>query len=202
MFYIYLNESMVDIMYSSEIYKTHKIEIQIFNNEFKIFIYLMRIYNAKSSQVSVPLTLTQKIIVPSYGISESFMPNPKFLSLIVTSFDYSDLALIVSGPIEMTMCSETPCAAGFVVNSVEEAIERFTVPTTASMKCAAKVQDPLNKEPEKVVKPVVKPIEEPVAEPVKEEEVASTPPETEEGDVPEEPAPKKVTRRKVTKKKQ
>ena len=201
MFYIYLNELMVDIMYSSEIYKTHKIEIQIFNNEFKIFIYLMRIYNAKSSQVSVPLTLTQKIIVPSYGISESFMPNPKFLSLIVTSFDYSDLALIVSGPIEMTMCSETPCASGFVVNSVEEAVERFTTPTTASMKCAAKVQDPLNKEPEKVVKPVVKPIEEPVAEPVR-EEVASTPPETEEGDVPEEPAPKKVTRRKVTRKKQ
>lgn len=106
----------------------------------------MRIYNARKSQISIPLTATQKIVVPSYGTSESFLPNPKILSLIVTSFDYSDIALIVSGPNEMTMCSETPCCSGFVVNSLEEALERFQTETTASMKCAAKVIDPINED--------------------------------------------------------
>ncbi len=106
----------------------------------------MRIYNARKSQVSIPLTTTQRIVVPSLGTSESFLPNPRILSLIVTSFDYSDIALIVSGPNEMTMCSETPCCSGFVVNSLEEAIERFSTDTTASMKCAAKVIDPINEE--------------------------------------------------------
>ena len=106
----------------------------------------MRIYNARKSQISIPLTATEKIVVPSYGTSESFLPNPKILSLIVTSFDYSDVALIVSGPNEMTMCSETPCCSGFVVNSLEEALERFQTETTASMKCAAKVIDPINEE--------------------------------------------------------
>ena len=106
----------------------------------------MRIYNARKSQISIPLTATEKIVVPSYGTSESFLPNPRILSLIVTSFDYSDIALIVSGPNEMTMCSETPCCSGFVVNSLEEALERFQTETTASMKCAAKVIDPINEE--------------------------------------------------------
>ena len=106
----------------------------------------MRIYNARKSQISIPLTATEKIVVPPYGTSTSFLPNPKILSLIVTSFDYSDIALIVSGPNEMTMCSETPCCSGFVVNSLEEALERFQTETTASMKCAAKVIDPINEE--------------------------------------------------------
>lgn len=106
----------------------------------------MIIYNARQSQISIPLTATEKIVVPGYGTSMSFMPNPKILSLIVTSFDYSDIALIVSGPIEMTMCSETPCCAGFVASSLEEALERFDTPTTASMKCAAKIIDPINEE--------------------------------------------------------
>ena len=106
----------------------------------------MRIYNARKSQISIPLTATEKIVVPSLGTSDSFLPNPRILSLIVTSFDYSDIALIVSGPNEMTMCSETPCAAGFVVNSLEEALQRFSEKTNASMKCAAKVVDPINEE--------------------------------------------------------
>lgn len=173
----------------------------------------MRIYNSQNSQISIPLTATEKIIVPAHGTSLSFMPNPRILSLIVTSFDYSDIALIVSGPIEMTMCSETPCCSGFVVSSVEEAIERFTTPTTASMKCAAKVIDPIN-EAKKTEKKAEEPCstndeEQPVpaAEEVKTEEapqakaekpVAVEAPEGPEEDAPQKKAPK---RRKSSKKK-
>ena len=128
----------------------------------------MRIYNARKSQISIPLTATEKIVVPSYGTSESFLPNPRILSLIVTSFDYSDIALIVSGPNEMTMCSETPCCSGFVANSLEEALERFQTETTASMKCAAKVIDPINEERLEEAKKAEKAESEPTPE-VKEE---------------------------------
>lgn len=176
----------------------------------------MRIYNSQNSQISIPLTATEKIIVPAHGTSLSFMPNPRILSLIVTSFDYSDIALIVSGPIEMTMCSETPCCSGFVVSSVEEAIERFTTPTTASMKCAAKVIDPINeakKTEKKADEPATTNDEEqpvPAAEEVKTEEAPQEVPqaekqvaeETPEG--PEEDAPQKKEapkRRRSSKKK-
>lgn len=174
----------------------------------------MRIYNSQNSQISIPLTATEKIIVPAHGTSLSFMPNPRILSLIVTSFDYSDIALIVSGPIEMTMCSETPCCSGFVVSSVEEAIERFTTPTTASMKCAAKVIDPINeaKTEKKTEEPCSTNDEEqpePDADEVKAEEApqaeAEKPvpeeaglPEGQAEDAPQKKAPK---RRKSSKKK-
>lgn len=137
----------------------------------------MRIYNSQNSQISIPLTATEKIIVPAHGTSLSFLPNPRILSLIVTSFDYSDIALIVSGPIEMTMCTETPCCSGFVVSSVEEAIERFTTPTTASMKCAAKVVDPIN---EATATETKAPVEEPVAEEKPTEETTSEVPQIQE----------------------
>ena len=175
----------------------------------------MRIYNSQNSQISIPLTATEKIIVPAHGTSLSFMPNPRILSLIVTSFDYSDIALIVSGPIEMTMCSETPCCSGFVVSSVEEAIERFTTPTTASMKCAAKVIDPINEaktekkveepattndeeqpEPDAKVTDEVKAEEAPQAE--AEKPVPEEAPEGQAEDAPQKKAPK---RRKSSKKK-
>lgn len=170
----------------------------------------MRIYNSQNSQISIPLTATEKIIVPAHGTSLSFMPNPRILSLIVTSFDYSDIALIVSGPIEMTMCSETPCCSGFVVSSVEEAIERFTTPTTASMKCAARVIDPINeaKAEEKKEEPCSTNDEEPVpaAEEVKTEEapqaekpVAEEAPEGMEEDAPQKKETPK--RRRSSKKK-
>lgn len=140
----------------------------------------MRIYNARKSQISIPLTATEKIVVPSYGTSESFLPNPKILSLIVTSFDYSDIALIVSGPNEMTMCSETPCCSGFVVNSLEEALERFQTETTASMKCAAKVIDPINEERLEEAKKAEKAES---SEPENKEEEASEPETINVGDI-------------------
>ena len=176
----------------------------------------MRIYNSQNSQISIPLTATEKIIVPAHGTSLSFMPNPRILSLIVTSFDYSDIALIVSGPIEMTMCSETPCCSGFVVSSVEEAIERFTTPTTASMKCAAKVIDPINeaKKTEKKAEELCSTNDEeqpvPAAEEAKTEEAPQEVPQAEKQvaeeapEGPEEDAPQKKEapkRRRSSKKK-
>ena len=106
----------------------------------------MRIYNGTKSQVNLPLG-TQRLTIPSHTVSGDFMPNNDFLSLLVSSYGYDELALIVSGPFEITLCSSIPSCAGFVVQSLEEAIERFTPKTEEK------------KEIKEEVKPEEKPIE-------------------------------------------
>lgn len=87
----------------------------------------MRIYNAKNSQIDIPLVAGgERLTVESKSVSRDFMPNKDFLSLIVTAFDYDEIALIVSGPFEISMCSQVSCIPGFVVNSLEDAILRFS----------------------------------------------------------------------------
>ena len=87
----------------------------------------MRIYNAKNSQIDIPLVAGgERLTVAAKSVSRDFMPNKDFLSLIAPAFDYNELALIVSGPYEISMCSQVSCIPGFVVNSLEDAILRFT----------------------------------------------------------------------------
>lgn len=151
----------------------------------------MRVYNGTKAQVDIPLTGTQRIQIASYSVSGDFLPNTEFLSLLVSSFDYSELALVVSGPYEINMCSQVSGAVGFVVNSVEEALARFAPKTTT--------------EPVKVV---VEQSEEKVVEEVKEEEVVAEEPITEVTpeeptvveEVEEKPEPVKVKKAKKAKK--
>lgn len=81
----------------------------------------MQIYNPTNSEIEMPLTGSQMLRVPAGGTSEVFYCNKDFLSLLVTSFDYGELYLIVTGPSEVDMCSQVSCATGFVAYSVEEA---------------------------------------------------------------------------------
>lgn len=95
----------------------------------------MRIYNGTDSQLTLPFNGTgEKITIQSHSVSGNILPSTEFLSLLVTSFDYSEIALIVSGPFEINMCAGVSGAAGFVVQSIEEAIERFT-PKKEEVKC-------------------------------------------------------------------
>lgn len=85
----------------------------------------MRVYNGTKSQVDLPLTGTQRITIPAHSVSGDIMPSTEFLSLLVTSYDYNELALIVSGPFEINLCAGVTGSVGFVVQSLDEAIERF-----------------------------------------------------------------------------
>ena len=86
----------------------------------------MRIYNGTKSMLDLPLTGIQRLSIPPLAVSGDFMPTNEFLSLLVTTFDYNELAIIVSGPYEISMCAGVSGTVGFVVQSLEEAIERFT----------------------------------------------------------------------------
>lgn len=85
----------------------------------------MRVYNGTNSQLNLPLTGSQRITIEPYSVSGDIMPSTDFLSLLVSSYDYNELALIVSGPFEINMCASVSGSVGFVVQSLDEAIEKF-----------------------------------------------------------------------------
>lgn len=89
----------------------------------------MRIYNGTNSRLDLPLNGIHRITIAPHSVSGDFLPSNQFLSLIVTSFDYSEIALIVSGPYEISMCAGVSGTVGFVVQSLEEAIEKFAKKT-------------------------------------------------------------------------
>lgn len=86
----------------------------------------MRIFNGTTKFIDMPLSGIQRLQIAPKGVSADFMPNSEFLSLLVSSYDYNEIALIVSGPYEINMCSSISGSVGFVVQSLEEAIERFS----------------------------------------------------------------------------
>lgn len=139
----------------------------------------MRIFNGKNAQISLPLG-TIRLEIPGKVASKDFAPNPDFLSLVVTSYTEKDIALIVSGPFELSMCSTIPAVAPLMVQSLEEAIERFT----------PKQEKPKEVEQPKEVKPEV--VETLVKEDEKREEVA---PIEEEVPAPTTEHPKKKNKK-------
>ena len=115
----------------------------------------MRIYNGTKSQLDLPLSGIQRISVPPRAVSGDIMPSNEFLSLLVSSFDYSEIALIVSGPYEISMCAGVSGSVGFVVQTLEEAIERFAEKKPEEVIVEAKVSqpEPVVVKPEEIVKP-------------------------------------------------
>ena len=87
----------------------------------------MRIYNGKNSQISVPLNRSTRIVVGPKRVSQELMPSDDFLTLLAQTFEADELALIVSGPFEINLCAKNPACQPLVVQSLDEALERFAV---------------------------------------------------------------------------
>ena len=85
----------------------------------------MRIYNGKKSSIDLPLTIGQYIHIDPKSVSKDFMANNKFLAEIVIAFEPSEIALIVGGVYELNMCAAMPALTPLIVQSLDEAIERF-----------------------------------------------------------------------------
>ena len=127
----------------------------------------MRIYNGTNSQVNLPYVGKERISIDAKSVSGNLGITNDLISLIVTSYGADELAIIVAGPYELSMASNNPVAVNYVVQSLDEAIQRFAV-----------------KEEPKVV------IEEPMVEEEHKEEVPVEE-EKKEEEVPQEEAPKK-----------
>ena len=127
----------------------------------------MRIYNGKKSQLQIPLGNGERIVVGPGSISADFLPSTNFLNILVTTFHFDEIALVVNGLTETNLCSSVPASAGFVVYTVAEAVERFANKDE-------KIPNPTNSavlEPEKPKVKKAKKKEEPKPEVNPEEEV-------------------------------
>lgn len=113
----------------------------------------MRIYNAKDSQISIPLNGSMRINIAPHSVSQDFLGATEFLTMLVTSYDVNEIALIVSGVYELNICANIPTCTNYVVQTLEEALARFN---------AVLIKD--DKVEEKKAVEEEKPVEEPVVE--------------------------------------
>lgn len=142
----------------------------------------MKLFNAKNSLIDLPWGMN-RLSVPPKSFSQDFMGTPDFIQLLVTSYDSTELAIVVAGPYELSMCASVPVAVNYVVQSMDEAIQKFG----------------LGKEEEKAPEPIVEP--EPVKEPEPEPEVKEEEKKEEEvKSADETPAEPKKKSTKKTKK--
>lgn len=134
----------------------------------------MRIYNGKNSQVDIPLA-TQRVTIGPKSVSKDLMPSTEMLQLLSTSFDDSEIALIVSGPTELNLCAGVPSCTPLVVQSLDEALVRFNGgDVKPEPKPEKKEEEPVAEEP--VVEEMEKKEEEPEKKvEVKQEEVKPEP---------------------------
>jgi hypothetical protein len=128
----------------------------------------MRIYNAKSAQIEMPLSNGTKLVIPGHSISGEFMPNSTIISVFMTSYRPTEIAFVVSGPFEISMLSNFAGSGEYVVSSLEEAVARFApkadptstvAPTTTSAPTTTEAPVYTTEAPivdEEVKKPMVK----------------------------------------------
>ena len=88
----------------------------------------MRIYNGTNSQVNLPYVGKERISIDAKSVSGNLGITNELISLIVSSYGADELAIIVSGPYELSMTSSNPVAVNYVVQTLDEAIERFAPP--------------------------------------------------------------------------
>ena len=94
----------------------------------------MRIYNGTNSLVTLPISGMQQIAINPRSVSVDFMGSTDFISMLVTSFDINEVALVVSGPYELSVCATVPTAVNYVVQTLDEAIQRFATPKETETK--------------------------------------------------------------------
>ena len=86
----------------------------------------MRIYNGTNAQVNLPYNGGQRITVEPKSVSGDILSSTVLITSIVTAYTTDEIALIVSGPFEINVCANIPTSNGYIVQSLDEAIKRFT----------------------------------------------------------------------------
>ena len=127
----------------------------------------MRIFNGTKKALTLPYTGGETLTIPAHQPSGNVLCSPEFLSSVITAYNADEIAVIASGPFEISACANIPTAVNYVVQSLDEAIARFNPD-------AKKIQEEEKKKAaEKKAEPKVE--EKPVEEPKKEEPKAEEP---------------------------
>lgn len=86
----------------------------------------MKVYNNTSSSLSLPLNAGTKLEIPGKSVSGNILGSNEFLTTVISNFTTDEIAFIVNGPWELSLCANIPTCTNYVVQSLEEAVERFT----------------------------------------------------------------------------
>ena len=65
------------------------------------------------------------VSIAPHSVSGNLGANTQTISMLVTAYNTSEMAFIVSGPFELNLCASIPTVVNYVVQSLEEAIERL-----------------------------------------------------------------------------
>ena len=85
----------------------------------------MKIFNATNSSIDLPWTGGRLNIQPR-SFSVDFLGDVNLVKLIVTTFTPEQIALLVCGPYELSMCAgATTSAVNYVVQTSDEIVNRF-----------------------------------------------------------------------------
>lgn len=85
----------------------------------------MRIYNGTKKTLTLPYAGGENLTIAPKTPSGNVLCSTEFLSTLVTSYGTDEIAIIASGPFEITACANIPTSVNYVVQSLEEAIIRF-----------------------------------------------------------------------------
>ena len=155
----------------------------------------MRIFNGTKKALTLPYTGGETLTIPAHQPSGNVLCSPEFLSSVITAYNADEIAVIASGPFEISACANIPTAVNYVVQSLDEAIARFN-PDAKKVQEIEKAK--AKEEPKPEPKPEPKVEEKPVEEPKKEEPKAEEPkkpelkPETVKKAKKEQPEEKKA----------
>lgn len=129
----------------------------------------MKLFNATNSLLDLPWS-GQRLSIAPKSFSQDFMGTPDFIQLITSTYNNEEIAIVVAGPYELSMCASVPVAVNYVVQSVDEAVQRFGL--KEEKKVEEVEEEPKTPEPEpkpETVEPEEKKVEE-----VKEEKPETT----------------------------
>ena len=155
----------------------------------------MRIFNGTKKALTLPYTGGETLTIPAHQPSGNVLCSPEFLSSVITAYNADEIAVIASGPFEISACANIPTAVNYVVQSLDEAIARFNPDAKKVQEMEKKAAEEPKKEEPKVEEPKKeeKPVEEPKPE-VKlvEEKKPELKPETVKKAKKEQPEEKKA----------
>lgn len=87
----------------------------------------MKIYNGTKSVIDLPLADKSRLVIKPKSVSNEFLPTVQFLQMVVMAYSRDDIAFIPSGPSDTAMAANVSTMPGYIANSVEEAVVRFTI---------------------------------------------------------------------------
>jgi hypothetical protein len=108
----------------------------------------MRIFNGTKKVLTLPYTGGETLTIPAHQPSGNVLCSPEFLSSVITAYNTDEIAVIASGPFEISACANIPTATNYVVQSLDEAIARF------NPDAKAKIEAEKKSEPKPEPKPV------------------------------------------------